>query len=553
MAYGVERGRAFIYLEDTYLKDTSQALFRRLETLHFPLTIPPDAPITPYEGGIGANSRNRKQVLGGSVHLMNLNVAVIMSPGQERDRLAEHLASRECVVRVADDVAHHLARSGNESCEIALVDFGPGAPGLPAVITQALEQKRGALQRLKAQWPKLQIVVFADRDSQQATETLELGVRNIFLKPINFPQLDGLLDAAGRSVAQQVRQQREHARIEQEYRFDRIVGKSPAIEEAVDLARRVAESSATSVLILGESGVGKELFARAIHGESPRSQGPFMEINCAAIPRELLESELFGHEKGSFTDATQTRIGLFEAAEGGSVFLDEIGELPLTLQAKLLKFLDSKIVRRVGGSRDIPVDVRILAATNRELISEVKQGRFREDLYYRLNVVPIEIPPLRAREGDPVLLASLFVERVARKLGRVARLSVEARQEISRYHWPGNVRELSNVIERAVLLARSEEIGSAELSMPAVSAGGTDDELSGFSFTIPPQGVSLPVVERAVIQAALDRASGNVVEAARLLKIGRGSLRSKMRRHGIDRPRERATGSGRKVDHLSVV
>jgi DNA-binding NtrC family response regulator len=484
---------------------------------------------------------------------MNLNVAVIMSPGQERDTLAEHLASRECVVRVADDIAHHLARSGNDACEIALVDFGPGAPGLPAAITQALEQKRGAIQRLKAQWPKLQLVVFADRDSQQATETLELGVRNIFLKPINFPQLDGLLDAASRSVAQQARQQREHARIEQEYRFDRIVGKSPAIEEAVDLARRVAESSATSVLILGESGVGKELFARAIHGESPRKQGPFMEINCAAIPRELLESELFGHEKGSFTDATQTRIGLFEAAEGGSVFLDEIGELPLTLQAKLLKFLDSKIVRRVGGSRDIPVDVRILAATNRELISEVKSGRFREDLYYRLNVVPIEIPPLRARQGDPVLLAKLFVERVARKLGRVARLSADAEREISRYHWPGNVRELSNVIERAVLLARSEEIGPAELSMPAAGVGGTaSDELSGFNITIPPQGVSLPAVERAVIQAALDRASGNVVEAARLLKIGRGSLRSKMRRHGIDRPRERGTASVREVD-LSAV
>jgi DNA-binding NtrC family response regulator len=483
---------------------------------------------------------------------MNLNVAVIMPPGRERDSLVEHLKGRECMVRVADDVAQYLAR-GNDSCEIALVDFGPGAPGLPAAITQALEQKRAAVTRLKEQWPKLQLVVFADRDSQQATETLELGVRNIFLKPVNFPQLDGLLSAAGRSVAQQARQQREHARIEQEFRFERIVGQSPAILESVDLARRVAESSATSVLILGESGVGKELFARAIHGESPRKQGPFMEVNCAAIPRELLESELFGHEKGAFTDATQTRVGLFEAAEGGSVFLDEIGELPLTLQAKLLKFLDSKIVRRVGGSRDIPVDVRILAATNRELISEVKQGRFREDLYYRLNVVPIEIPPLRAREGDPVLLARLFVERVARKLGRTVRLSTEGEREISRYHWPGNVRELSNVIERAVLLARTEEIGPAELSVPTAGIGGSEsDDLSGFNITIPPQGVSLPAVERAVIQAAIDRAGGNVVEAARLLKIGRGSLRSKMRRHGIDRPRER-TGTPREVDHLSMV
>ena len=278
-----------------------------------------------------------------------------------------------------------------------------------------------------------------------------------------------------------------------------------------------------------------------------------MDVNCAAIPRELLESELFGHEKGAFTDATQTRVGLFEAAEGGSVFLDEIGELPLTLQAKLLKFLDSKIVRRVGGSRDIPVDVRILAATNRELIGEVKQGRFREDLYYRLNVVPIEIPPLRVREGDPVLLARLFVERVARKLGRTAHLSADAEREIARYLWPGNVRELSNVIERAVLLARSEEIGPAELAVPHTSGESGTEDLSGFNISIPPQGVSLPAVERAVIQAALDRADGNVVEAARLLKIGRGSLRSKMRRHGIDRPRERRAGTPSEADRLSVV
>src|SRR5882672_1793561 len=484
---------------------------------------------------------------------MNLNVAVIMSPGDERDSLVDHLTARECAARVADTPAQYLGRYGNEGCEIGLLDFGPGTPGLPGSIAQALEQKRESIQRLKDNWPKLQLVVFADRDSQATTETLELGVRNIFLKPINYPQLDGLLNAAGRSVAQQARQQRETARIEQEFRFDRIVGQSPAVLESVDLARRVSQSSATSVLILGESGVGKELFARAIHGESPRKQGPFMEVNCAAIPRELLESELFGHEKGAFTDATQTRVGLFEAAEGGSVFLDEVGELPLTLQAKLLKFLDSKIVRRVGGNKDIPVDERILAATNRELISEVKQQRFREDLYYRLNVVPLEIPPLRARDGDSVLLARIFVERVGRKLGRSARLSADGERDVACYHWPGNVRELANVIERAVLLARQEEISPAELAIPAVSSSNGSDELAGFAITFPTQGISLPSVERAVIQAALDRAAGNVVEAARLLRIGRGSLRSKMRRHGLERPRERREGASTEVDRLSVI
>jgi len=483
---------------------------------------------------------------------MNLNVAVIMPPGRERDSLVEHLTLRQCTIRVTDEIEPFLARHANDSCEIALIEFAPGAPGIPAALAEALEAKRASIRRLRENWPKLQMVVFADRDTQQATETLELGVRNIFLKPLNFTQLDGLLSAAGKSVAQQARQQRETARIEQEFRFDRIVGLSAAIQESVDLARRVAQSSATSVLILGESGVGKELFARAIHGESPRKQGPFMEVNCAAIPRELLESELFGHERGAFTDATQTRVGLFEAAEGGSVFLDEVGELPLTLQAKLLKFLDSKIVRRVGGSKDIPVDVRILAATNRELISEVKAQRFREDLYYRLNVVPLEIPPLRARDGDAVLLGRLFVERVGRKLGRDVRLSAEGERELARYHWPGNVRELSNVIERAVLLARSEEIGPAELAIPAVASSDGSDELSGFSITIPTQGISLPSVERAVIQAALDRAGGNVVEAARLLRIGRGSLRSKMKRHGIERPRERGLDVLAEADRLTV-
>ena len=475
---------------------------------------------------------------------MNLNVAIIMPAGPEREKLIRHVEAEGCMVRSADYAAQLLARTKEETCEVAVLDFEGGS---------TLDQKRDAIRMLKDRWPKVQLVVLAERDSQHAAETLELGVRNIFLKPLNTTQLDGLLSAAGKSVAQQARRELETARIEQEFRFERIVGESEAIKESIDMARRVAESSATSVLILGESGVGKELFARAIHGESPRKQGPFMEINCAAIPRELLESELFGHERGAFTDATATRVGLFEAAEAGSVFLDEIGELPLTLQAKLLKFLDSKIVRRVGGTRDIPVDVRILAATNRDLLGEVKQGRFREDLYYRLNVVPIEIPPLRARDGDAVFVARIFLERVSRKLGRTARLSPAAEREIARYPWPGNVRELANVIERAVLLARSEEIGPAELAIPHTGeAASTQTDLSELKLELPAQGISLLMVERAVIEAALARSHGNVVEAARLLRIGRGSLRSKMRRHGIETPRGREDADPQESDKLEV-
>ena len=455
---------------------------------------------------------------------MNIHVAVVMPKGAERDSLVRHIEDQGVAVTVSDHPTELLA-GGDEHPQLAILDFNG-----------EFAECRDVVKRVKERHPKMQLALWLDRSAADlAAEMNELGIRNIYLKPVRFEPIDGLLRAAGKSAAQQARQQRETVRVQEEFRFDRIVGQSPALRESIELAQSVASSSATSVLLLGESGVGKELFARAIHGESPRGHGPFMEINCAAIPRELLESELFGHEKGAFTDATQLRVGLFEAAEGGSVFLDEVGELPLTLQAKLLKFLDSKVVRRVGGSRDIAVDVRILAATNRELVDEVRQGRFREDLYYRLHVVPISIPPLRDRADDAVLLARLFVERVGRKLGKKAKLASGAEREISRYPWPGNVRELMNAIERAVLLARAEEIGPDDLAIPRIRERGQDVTMSDLGIRIPAEGVSLLQVEKAVIEGALTRTHGNVVEAARLLHIGRGSLRCKMRRHGLSR------------------
>ena len=482
---------------------------------------------------------------------MSLNVAIIMPPGTERDGLVQHVEGQGCAVQVADDVSQLLARGGDEGCAVGILDFGEAldggstngaaanwaAPGGSGGANQDHPARREAVRLLKQRSPRMQLALWLDRSAAaEGAEMNELGIRNIFLKPIRFEAIDGLLKAAGKSASQHAREQRETARVQEEFRFDRIVGQSPKIQESIELARNVARSGATSVLVLGESGVGKELFARAIHGESPRARGPFMEINCAAIPRELLESELFGHEKGAFTDATQLRVGLFEAAEHGSVFLDEVGELPLTLQAKLLKFLDSKIVRRVGGSRDIQVDVRILAATNRSLVDEVRQGRFREDLYYRLNVVPIEIPPLRERDGDAAMLASIFVERVGRKLAKSARLTAAAEREIARYPWPGNVRELMNVIERAVLLSRGEEIGPAELAIPKLRERSHEPvDLADLGIRIPAEGISLVAVEKVVIEEALNVAHGNVVEAARLLHIGRGSLRCKMRRHGLAR------------------
>ena len=469
-----------------------------------------------------------------------------MPPGTERETLAQGIEGQGCTVLVADHVDDFSALPGSDRCSLAILDFGSDAMlGVGGSTSLKIGDRREAVRLLKGRSPRMQLALWLDRSAAaEAAEMNELGIRNIYLKPVRFEPIQGLLQAAARSAAQHARQQRETARVQEEFRFDRIVGESPAIRAAIDLAKNVASSSATSVLVLGESGVGKELFARAIHGESPRSHGPFMEINCAAIPRELLESELFGHEKGAFTDATQLRVGLLEAAEHGSVFLDEVGELPLTLQAKLLKFLDSKIVRRVGGSRDIAVDVRILAATNRQLVDEVRRGRFREDLYYRLNVVPIEIPPLREREGDAVLLARGFVERVGRKLGKKARLNAAAERETARYPWPGNVRELMNVIERAVLLARTEELGPDDLAVPKLrDRASKEPDLSELGLRIPADGISLVAVEKAVIEGALSRTHGNVVEAARLLHIGRGSLRCKMRRHGLGREEPSPVGA----------
>ena len=422
---------------------------------------------------------------------MNLNVAVIMPPGAERESLTAHLEKRNAAVLVADSVDQYLAARRDDLCSLAVLDFGNGDHTHPG-------DRRESIRRLKERWPRMQLALWLDRDdAAEAAEMNGLGIRNIFLKPIRNDALDGIVQAAGRSVVQHAREQRESARVEQEFRFERIVGESPALRRAVELAQSVSLSSATSVLILGESGVGKELFARAIHGESPRAQGPFMEINCAAIPRELLESELFGHEKGAFTDATQQRIGLFEAAEHGSVFLDEIGELSARASgqaAQIPRPQDRPTGRRL---RDIPVDVRILAATNRSLIDEVRAGRFREDLYFRLNVVPLEVPPLRDRNGDVTTLARLFTERVGRKLGRTVRLSAAGERDLLQYPWPGNVRELMNVIERAVLLSKTEEMGPSELALPALEPSTASvGDFTELGLRFPSAGISLVALGR---------------------------------------------------------
>jgi len=295
------------------------------------------------------------------------------------------------------------------------------------------------------------------------------------------------------------------------------------------LLERVAASPASTVLLTGETGTGKDLVAKAIHYHSDRASRPFVNITCSALPEQLLESELFGHERGAFTDARQQKRGLFETADGGTVFLDEIGEMTPGLQSKLLRFLEEKTFKRVGGLADIRVDVRVIAATNRNLEEEVKTGKFREDLFYRLQVMPIVLPSLRERRGDVLLLANFYINRYNSEFRkRVKGLTPEAQAMLEQYRWPGNVRELRNAIERAMLLADKDRLGPDDfttLSRTSVTA----------TFRLPPEGVNLEEVERQLLVQALDRSKGNQTRAGMLLGINRDQVRYRIEKFGLTR------------------
>ncbi len=300
------------------------------------------------------------------------------------------------------------------------------------------------------------------------------------------------------------------------YRFDGILGESDALRQALERAALVIPHGAVTVLISGETGTGKELLARAIHYNGPRRDAPFVDVNCAAIPETLLESELFGHEKGAFTDATTTKPGLFEVASGGTLFLDEIGHLPLSLQGKLLRALEERAIRRVGGTRTIAVDVRIVAASHVDLALAVRRREFREDLYYRLNVVPLSLPPLRERRDDVLPLARHFLTRFAREYGLAPpRLTSAAERALVAHDWSGNVRELRNAMERAVLLHRGSSIGAEDISLGSMAAAPAG------SLPFP---ATLTDISRAAAVAMLERCGGNKSEAARRLDISRPRL-----------------------------
>jgi two-component system response regulator AtoC len=380
------------------------------------------------------------------------------------------------------------------------------------------------------------IMITANVLVDETIAALRGGAYDFISKPINLEELqvairNGIEASALRKEVTQFRRERA-----QQFSFDQIIGQSPAMREMLAIARKVAVSEVSSVLLQGESGTGKDLVAKAIHYQSNRSDGPFIAINCAAIPGTLIESELFGYEKGAFTDAKARKEGMFEQAEGGTLLLDEIGELELSLQAKLLRVLEEGAFRRVGGLKDIPFDARIIAASNRDLRTESEAGRFRLDLYYRLSVIQIDIPSLRERGDDVIELAEYYIESFGKRLRKKVRgIEADVTEAFRHYNWPGNVRELRNVIERALILEDDDVITTKYVPRNLVSGPSqSTPERGGFSaqnvYRLPPAGTSLAEVEMSLVRQAIDRSGGNQTRAAELLGISRDQLRYRLKK-----------------------
>jgi DNA-binding NtrC family response regulator len=388
-------------------------------------------------------------------------------------------------------------------------------------------------ERVVASRPDVPVLVITAFGSlETAVGAIRAGAYDFLTKPV---ELDALLVALERAV--------QHRRLRDEVKrlrqvvddasgFGELIGTSPAMTRVYDLLSRVADSEA-SVLVTGESGTGKELVARALHRHSRRSNGPFIAVDCASVPETLLESELFGHARGAFTDARGARTGLFVQAHGGTLFLDEIGDLPLSLQPKLLRALQERVVRPVGADREVPFDVRLVAATNRDLEASVEERSFREDLWFRINVIHVELPPLRARGGDVLLLAQRFVARAAERAGkRVVGIAPAAANLLLAYPWPGNVRELQNCVERAVALAAFDQIGPDDLPDRVRTYRGSHVVVASED---PSELVALEEVERRYVLRVLESLGGNKTLAARTLGLDRKTLYRKLERWGAER------------------
>ncbi len=400
------------------------------------------------------------------------------------------------------------------------------------------------------------IMMTADPQLDDVKAALRLGAYDFVSKPLNFDELNVTLQNALEAGSLRTEVESLRGEVRRRAGYHDVIGVSRKITELMKFVYKVAASAATTILIQGESGTGKDLVAKAIHYRSTRSERPFVAINCSAIPETLMEAELFGHEKGAFTDARAMKKGLFEVADGGTLFLDEIGELSPLLQAKLLRVLEDQVIRRIGGVRDIQVEVRVIAASNRDLEREVREGRFRQDLYYRLAIISIFLPALRERKDDITPLVEFFLTHYNKKFRKsVQGISEETRRLLQNYDWPGNVRELKNALERAMILEDGNVLRPDDLPFSVASGRSNAIVEDNHSSTnpesqaapgkrrlpplfIPEGGTSLEDVEHAFVELALQQSHGNQIKAAKLLSISRDALRYKMKKFGLSHSEE---------------
>jgi DNA-binding NtrC family response regulator len=438
--------------------------------------------------------------------------------------LAEALRSWNYAALEAADVAQATKLFDDEEPKAVLLDIDlPDGSGLDV------------LREIKEKSPDTAVIMITSNvDVENVVSALRGGAYDFIGKPVKLEELRVTLRNA--LEAQSLRKEVNRTRIDRARRFsfDEIIGESAAIKSAVELAKRVAVSDVPSILLYGETGTGKDLFARAIHYASERANAPYLAINCAALPATLIESELFGYEKGAFTDAKQRKEGLFEQAQGGTVFLDEIGEMELSLQAKLLRVLEENSFRRVGGLKDLPLDVRIVAASNQNLKVASEAGNFRLDLYFRLSVIQVDIPPLRDRGDDVLLLAQHYIDRANQKRrGQALKgMSSETLSIFKHYKWAGNVRELRNVIERASILEDDGMVTTKHLPADLLEMFAPVSSTRSGLIALPIGGIPLEEVEAELARQALEQAGGNLTKAAKLLEISRDQLRYKLKKSG---------------------
>jgi DNA-binding NtrC family response regulator len=434
-----------------------------------------------------------------------------------------------------------------ETASQALQRFEEESPAL-VILDIKLPDGSGidVLKRFKEHDPEaVVIIITAQTTVDNAVAALRLGAFDFICKPINYAELEAAVRNGLETSHLRDTLHRVQSFQKKRFSFDMIVGESPKMRELMEIVKRVAESEATCVVLQGESGVGKDLVAKAIHYQSRRAEYPYVAVNCAAIPETLMETELFGHEKGAFTDARAQKKGVFELATGGTILLDEIGDLPLGLQAKLLRVIEEQQFRRIGGVKNVSVDVRILASSNRDLEEEVRVGHFRADLFYRLSVVQITIPPLRERKEDILLIADHLIKHFNVKMKKnLQGLAPETRKLFLEYHWPGNVRELRNTIEHAMIFEESPHITHHHLHERIVRP--TVEPISGgrkASVANALGNLTLEEIERDLINQSLERTNWNKTQAAQLLGISRDAIRYKIKKYKLHR-REAAASTG---------